>query len=142
MTACDPDVVGADPVTGCAPGGVCLGRAGGFVCRAARGACDVEETCDGVDTDCPVDVLSPSSAVCRESAGACDLEESCLGIAAECPVDQVVELGAVCRPSAGVCDAIEVCSGEDTECPGDAFVSSETVCAGVPVDEDVGQVLH
>lgn len=126
--ACDPDVIGADPVTGCAPSGVCAGRASEFVCRPARGVCDVEERCDGVSETCPGDVLVMADAVCRESAGACDVEEVCLGVSADCPVDRLVEGGSVCRPSADVCDAIEVCTGSDAACPDDAFSSSETVC--------------
>jgi hypothetical protein len=128
LTACDPDVVGADAITGCAPGGVCLGRAPGFACRISRGACDVEETCDGVAEDCPVDLLLQDSTVCREGAGDCDVAESCLGNAVECPVDQRLAMGTECRPSAGDCDTIEVCDGESAACPADAFVDSETVC--------------
>ncbi len=125
---CDPGVVGADPSTGCVSSGVCASRGADFVCRAARGACDVEETCDGTSDTCPQDVLSPASEICRASAGDCDVEEACLGVSPDCPVDRVRDVGTVCRASAGVCDAIEVCDGEGAACPADAFVGASMTC--------------
>ncbi len=41
-------------------------------CRAAGGVCDVAESCDGVNNDCPADTLVASGTVCRPQASACD----------------------------------------------------------------------
>ncbi|MFM8410861.1 MAG: hypothetical protein ACKOCT_11345, partial [Alphaproteobacteria bacterium] len=49
----------------------------GTVCRAAAGACDVAETCDGTTLACPTNAFAPSSTVCRASAGDCDVAENC-----------------------------------------------------------------
>jgi hypothetical protein len=35
------------------------------VCRAAAGACDEEERCDGQTVSCPTDEVSSSAVVCR-----------------------------------------------------------------------------
>src|SRR5207249_266368 len=41
----------------------------GTVCRAAVRVCDVDETCTGTSTTCPVDAFEPASTLCRPSAG-------------------------------------------------------------------------
>ena len=67
------------------------------VCREVKGACDVEERCNGQSIDCPEgkkktffytfkieiekkimikDERAPSSVVCRKAQGVCDLPET------------------------------------------------------------------
>jgi hypothetical protein len=95
-------------------------------CRAAAGPCDVGESCDGVGDDCPADGFASSSTVCRASAGVCDPAEQCSGASAGCPSD--AKSTAVCRPSAGGCDVDDACDGVNNTCPADAFVPAATVC--------------
>jgi hypothetical protein len=83
-------------------------------CRASAGVCDVAESCDGVNDDCPADGFQPSSTVCRPARrvrrrravhgdgrrvsrrreehgglpagrGDCDVAESCDGVSNTCP---------------------------------------------------------
>ena len=51
-------------------------------CRPSAGVCDVAESCNGTDNDCPVDGYKPTSFVCRVSVGDCDLPDNCPGNAA------------------------------------------------------------
>ncbi len=46
---------------------------------AVGGACDPAENCNGVENDCPADVIRPAGTSCRPAAGACDLAETCTG---------------------------------------------------------------
>jgi|GEM_PF-3280901 len=110
----------------CAPGGVI--QPAGTVCREAAGACDIDETCDGVHADCPADVLAAAGTSCRVSAGDCDIAETCSGTSADCPADGFKQAGTVCRATAGVCDVAESCTGTSASCPVDSFAPSETVC--------------
>src|SRR5439155_424317 len=96
----------------------CTIEAAGTVCRAAAGACDVQETCTGSSATCPAD--AKSTAVCRASAGICDVVESCDGIGDTCPADGFVAAGVTCRGAAGVCDVAEKCTGSSASCPADA----------------------
>ncbi|MDX2169815.1 MAG: right-handed parallel beta-helix repeat-containing protein [Deltaproteobacteria bacterium] len=93
-------------------------------CRPAVDVCDAAESCDGVGNDCPAD--AKNSGVCRASAGACDLAESCDGVADACPADVLVAANTVCRAAAGVCDLAETCDGAAPNCPTDA--KSSAVC--------------
>ncbi len=78
------------------PRGVCAGMPVGTICRAAAGACDVAETCDGVSPDCPTDTLAPPSVTCRASVGACDPAEHCTGSSPSCPADRHASAGTSC----------------------------------------------
>src|SRR5207237_907745 len=102
----------------------CTIEAAGTVCRAAAGACDVQETCTGSSATCPAD--AKSTAVCRPSAGICDVVESCDGVGNNCPADGFVASGTTCRAAAGVCDVAEKCTGSSASCPPDA--KSTAVC--------------
>jgi len=64
------------------------------VCRAAAGACDLPESCDGVSNDCPAD--QKSTAVCRPATGTCDVAESCDGVSNTCPADAHQPDGTTC----------------------------------------------
>jgi fibronectin type 3 domain-containing protein len=110
----------------CAPGGVI--QPAGTVCRPAVDLCDVAESCDGVNADCPADKLAAAGKECRASAGDCDIAETCSGTSATCPADGFKQAGAVCRAVAGVCDVAETCSGTGATCPLDALAPSGTVC--------------
>src|SRR5205814_5758766 len=69
----------------------------GAVCRAAAGPCDVAETCNGNNANCPTDKFLSSGTVCRASAGPCDVAEQCTGSSVSCPADAVPPAGLVCR---------------------------------------------
>jgi hypothetical protein len=97
--------------------GTCAPVTSEIVCRAAAGACDVEETCDGVTPDCPTDDLENQGTSCRAAAGMCDVEETCDGASPDCPMDVLAT--TECRASASPCDAAEVCSGSAVDCPAD-----------------------
>src|SRR5437763_1875975 len=73
----------------------------GTVCRAAAGACDAAESCDGTSTSCPADAKQPAGTVCRAAAGACDLAAACDGTSGACPVDGLAAPGAACRAAGG-----------------------------------------
>jgi fibronectin type 3 domain-containing protein len=110
----------------CAPGGVI--QPAGTVCRAAVGACDVDETCDGVTADCPADKLAVAGTSCRAVAGDCDIAETCTGTSPNCPTDGFKQAGTVCRAAAGACDVAESCTGTSAACPDDTLAASTTVC--------------
>ena len=114
----------------CDGAGACVHPAGnaGTTCRAAAGACDVAETCSGVGSSCPADVLKPAGATCRPVAGLCDVAEQCSGASAACPVDAFVAAGTECRASAGQCDVAESCTGSAAACPVNGFVPNGTSC--------------
>jgi hypothetical protein len=108
--------------------GTCTIVPAGTVCRAAAGACDTAETCDGTAAACPGDTLKAAGTVCRAAAGPCDVAETCSGGSAACPVDTFVAAGTICRAAAGSCDVAEACTGTAAACPGDGFVAAGTVC--------------
>lgn len=114
------------PAGACAPGGVV--QPAGTVCRAAVTVCDVDETCDGVNADCPADVLAAAGKECRAAAGDCDIAETCSGASPECPADGFKQSGTVCRAAAGVCDVAESCTGAAAACPLDTLASSTQAC--------------
>ena len=89
------------------------------VCRTAAGECDVAESCDGVTDTCPGDAVESAITSCRAAAGACDLAETCDGTSAICPSDE--KLTSVCRTAAGECDVAESCDGVTDTCPSDQF---------------------
>jgi hypothetical protein len=100
----------------------------GTPCRASAGACDIAETCDGVELLCPDDTLVPAAVECRAAGGACDVAETCTGSSAACPADVLVPAATECRASAGSCDVAESCTGSNAACPSDVLVPAATVC--------------
>jgi cysteine-rich repeat protein len=144
----------------CDGAGACTHPAGnaGTVCRAAAGACDVAEVCNGVATACPADVVSGAGVGCRPAAGECDVAESCDGVSGACPADvrrtagtpctadasactldecngtsavcqhPPGNAGTVCRPAAGECDLAESCTGTTASCPPNLTVPDGTPC--------------
>lgn len=129
-------------------------KAAGTECRAANGECDVAETCDGSDDDCPADTFQPPTVECRASAGDCDSAEHCSGTSATCPADSKQPAGFVCRDTGGnTCDAEEVCDGTSDACPADETLADGSSCddaesctdddicsAGVCIGDDVCQI--
>jgi hypothetical protein len=103
-------------------------------CRASAGVCDVAESCDGINDDCPADAFAPPPTACRAVAPGevCDAAETCTGSGPNCPDDAVLPNGSTCRPSAGGCDPSEACDGLSKLCPADGK-STETcrTAAGV-----------
>jgi len=133
-TACgggDPtDCQACGVVAGAAVDGTCAATAAGTVCRAAAGACDVAETCNGTSTSCPSDVLTAAGTVCRTSAGACDAAEHCTGSSAACPSDALAGAGTVCRAAVGSCDLAESCTGGSAACPSNQHKPDLSLCIG------------
>jgi FG-GAP repeat protein len=133
---CDTTCGGGDPndcqacsvAAGAAVNGTCGARSAGIVCRAASGACDVAETCNGTSTSCPADGFTAASTVCRAAAGACDVAERCTGSSASCPADGFTAASTVCRAASGACDVAEHCTGSSASCPTDGFASTSKVC--------------
>ena len=66
---------------------VSVPEAGGTPCRAAAGACDAVETCNGSSLSCPTDRKRPPGAVCRAASNPCDAAERCDGVSNACPAD-------------------------------------------------------
>jgi cysteine-rich repeat protein len=97
-------------------------------CRATAGACDVAESCDGSGDACPADALEPATTECRAAAGVCDASEACDGVGDACPADVFEPVGTECRSAAGVCDLAETCTGADAQCPADVFVPNGSSC--------------
>ncbi|HXU01995.1 MAG TPA: kelch repeat-containing protein, partial [Polyangia bacterium] len=124
-TACNSGC-GACNLTGKA--GTCSALASGTTCRAANGACDAAETCNGTSLSCPADGFLTAGTTCRAASGACDVAEKCSGSSAACPANGFAAAGTVCRAAAGACDAPETCSGTASTCPSDTLAAAGTVC--------------
>jgi RHS repeat-associated protein len=108
--------------------GTCTPLSNGTVCRAASGACDVAETCNGSALTCPADAVQPLGAVCRSAVTICDVPETCDGTTKACPTDQFASATTVCYASTGICDATETCTGTSSTCPVDTFAPATTIC--------------
>jgi cysteine-rich repeat protein len=98
-------------------------------CRAAAGACDLAETCDGTSAICPSD--EKLTSVCRTAAGECDVAESCDGVTNTCPSDQFDPV---------LCDDGVYCNGDETCNAGLCETGSPPLCTGsTPLcDEAIG----
>jgi hypothetical protein len=103
-------------------------------CRAAAGVCDMAESCDGINNDCPTDGFKSASTVCRAASPGqvCDQSEFCTGSGPDCPPDAVKPNTAVCRAAAGACDLADMCDGTSKFCPADAKSTAQCrAAAGV-----------
>lgn len=114
----------------CLPNGTCSSSPvdAGVQCRAAAGACDVAERCNGVTTTCPTDGFAPATTACRLTLGVCDAEERCTGSSPACPMDQFLT-GTVCSTATGVCEANAVCNGLGPTCPSRPYRDAGTICS-------------
>ena len=110
------DCLACSKAAGGAKDGVCGVAKAGVICRAAEGACDEPETCDGTGQICPDDRLVPTGEVCRPAAGECDHAEACKGNSKACPTDLKIPAGQVCRASRGDCDLPDTCDGKSSTC--------------------------
>ncbi len=128
-TACSPDGLPCSNDV-CDGAGACTHppSAAGTTCRAAAGACDAPETCNGSSRTCPSDKFAVSGFVCRASTGACDVAEKCSGTSPACPADAMKTAGTECRPAAGGCDVAEACDGATPGCPDDALRAADFTC--------------
>lgn len=100
----------------------------GAPCRAANGACDAAEVCDGTSVACPQDAVLTEGTVCRAANGVCDVSEVCDGVSKACPVDEVAPDTVVCGNTAnGNCDLDDHCDGTGKACP-DIVKASNVVC--------------
>jgi hypothetical protein len=111
--------------------GVCAGvsKPAGTLCRAAAGACDLAETCNGASPDCPSDKVAGQGAICRVALGPCDSAETCDGKSNTCPPDGFAPPGTLCRPAVpGGCDLAETCTGTSNACPPDHVAGAGAIC--------------
>ncbi len=93
----------------------CPAAAAGTVCRVAVGDCDVPETCDGTNLDCPADALRGASYRCRVGSGDdCNPDEYCTGSSPFCPDDWV-------RINGWPCDDRDPCTSPDECLFGECF---------------------
>lgn len=100
----------------------------GETCRPSEGECDISETCDGTDRDCPPDSFKPATELCRESTdpgGTCDPAEYCTGTSPECPEDSV-------EPEGKECDDLDDCTYQDA-CDGSGVCRGENGLYGVVI---------
>ena len=123
---------------GAAKDGTCGAAKKGLTCRAAGGACDVAEACDGVALGCPGDSVMSSGTTCRAEAGTCDLAESCDGSSKACPANTFRPQATVCRSAAGDCDMVEQCTGGSAACPSDSMQPAGYACR--PASDTCDQV--
>ncbi|MHC4275562.1 MAG: hypothetical protein ACYSUR_18115, partial [Planctomycetota bacterium] len=115
-----------DPGDCCSPS--CQYESAATVCRAAAGACDAADFCDGAGA-CTADGKLTSE--CRASTQACDVAEVCDGVGNDCPADAWEPDITECRASAGLCDVAEYsCSLSGGACPADGFAPTTTECRG------------
>ncbi len=105
---------------------------GGF-CRLAAGgpmSCDLPESCDGINPQCPPDAFQSAGTPCfsgTPETGLCEAPDTCPGGSAVCP-DRVKPAAFPCRISLGVCDSTEFCDGTTGDCPADALDPAGTEC--------------
>jgi hypothetical protein len=121
-TDCQRDLDCGQPsacnVPTCSPQGRCVGRPldAGTPCRMAAGACDEPEACDGVSTECPMDVVTMAGRACGPDAGLCEVPSTCDGQTPTCPALALRDAGAICR-QLDVCLPPQRCSGSTGQCP-------------------------
>lgn len=91
------------------------------LCRAARGICDAEELCNGMDAACPKDDFQPPTTVCRAVAATdvCNVPESCTGNGPDCPADAFKPAGTVISK-----DRCEILSCNAEHAPSTTLISS------------------
>ena len=101
----------------------------GVVCRASAGVCDITETCDGINSACPLpDAKEPITTMCFTATGDCDLDTFCDGINDSCPATQFESNTTVCRIKTGDCDIEELCDGTTANCPTDLVEPNTEIC--------------
>jgi len=115
------------------------------VCRPAAGECDVEEVCDGISDECPLDRFQPVDAICRDRpiSGAslvCDPPERCDGMHPTCPADVAgLDLGGLCGSTGGVCVGDHCVTSAD--CTSYAGTSCQLECGVGSVSCEASRVV-
>lgn len=130
----DPSDTDCDDPDTCDGSGTCQSNTepSDTVCRPAADECDVEERCNGVDSDCPANEFALLGTACGDGSDTvCDNPDTCDGAGA-C-LDNLEPATTVCREAADDCDVGERCTGTDAECPADALAAAGTPC-GDPTD--------
>lgn len=116
--------------------GVCAHPAGnaGTECKPAAGECDVAESCDGTNPNCPSDAAKPDKTLCTLDGNLCT-DDWCIAGSCTHPAGKA---GNVCKPANGDCDLEEVCDGITPSCPNDATKPNGTACKDddLPCTED------
>ena len=114
----------------CNASGSCVhtAAASGTVCRAAAGLCDLDETCNGTDVDCPADAKVPAGTICAAASDVCENDSICDGSTDTCAPKTFKPDTTVCHASTGVCDPEETCTGSSAACPTDVKLGAGTVC--------------
>lgn len=110
------------PFGGCCE--ACQIRPAGSVCRAG-GACDTEETCDGLSDQCPEDVVAPLGTPCgSDTEDACTEADTCDG-AGQCLPNDAPD-GTACGDEGSACVLADQCvSGV---CEDRGFLEAGTPC--------------
>jgi hypothetical protein len=107
------------------------------VCRAAGGACDQAERCDGASAACPADAPADDGTACNDG-DACRTGDVCTGgtcggAPVVCPAPGPCEAAVTCAAADGQCRAEPLADG--TPCPGGTCGAGACVPlpdAGVP----------
>lgn len=136
---CDEGISNGGPTACCSA--ICTVLAGGSLCRAAAGACDVSEFCDGAipGNPCPADTVLAGGTPCGNPAPTdpvCDAADSCNGLDGVCHNNNA-PLGWPCADDNNLCTE-DFCAGgsctHDAEpwiaC--NAVTESTLLLAGVP----------
>lgn len=109
----------------------------GTLCRAATGACDRPEACDGSTITCPVDAPKTDGTSC-DDGDACTITDSCLagvckpGEARSC-VASHCHVSTGCAPSSG---CMETPAADGTPCDGGTCTSGSCVPSIVDAGPD------
>ncbi|KDO16991.1 hypothetical protein SPRG_21930, partial [Saprolegnia parasitica CBS 223.65] len=101
-----------------------------FVCRPAKDACDVAETCCGSKGACPADTFAGATTKCTGTCNGnpCDGQDYCDG-KGQC-VDKYLPSGTVCGTKGNPCILAATCTGDMGFCPPDDFAPPSTSCTG------------
>lgn len=122
-TICGDPISGAcDEADRCDGQGSCIYKvaSNGTLCRAAQDACDVSEFCDGLSTQCPVNMYAMTGTICGPAPTlVCDAQNTC-NANGVC-IDNIAPNTTLCRDSRSVCDPAEYCNGMNTICPSDLY---------------------
>lgn len=126
----------------------------GQVCATARGDCEEDAVCDGLNDACPQRQLRQATHICHvPQNGTCGIVTYCdpqAAVAWECPATQVLPQGTPCGESArGLCELQGVCDGVSEQCGQRTLLPSGTVCRASssplcdPAEQcDPNSVLH
>ncbi|OQR82396.1 hypothetical protein ACHHYP_16122, partial [Achlya hypogyna] len=100
------------------------------ICRAAKGECDVAETCTGTSGLCPTDGFACSTTKCTGTCNGnpCDGQDFCDG-KGNC-VDKYLPSGTVCGTKGNSCIIPATCTGDMGFCPPDSYEDSGKSCSG------------